>query len=143
MDDQAIENCIPPFPTPYLQTMSVPREELADFLTNWDDDVDLYREPDNTDMDSSWQFLSASQLPDFILSDDVVDGELLETAKAEVLSVCSNAREILKVTSNSQISLSDCSNYFLESLVLFLIEGVKDGLPSTRRGTAGMCIEPP
>src|SRR6185312_1035007 len=95
--------------TPCLETMSLLREELGDFFENCDDAVDLIRDPDNTEPDSSWQFLSASELPDFVLADDVVDEELLATAKEEFRSVCANARQIFNVTSNSDISLSDCS----------------------------------
>ena len=109
--------------------MSLNMEELGDFF-DLDESLDLSEELDSSELDREWQFLKTSQLPDFSLAKDPVDVELLTDAKSEFHSVCSNARQLLNVNDNESITLSDCANYFLESIIVNIFDAVKKRLPA-------------
>ena len=115
-------------------------EELGDvyeFLDESDEESEL---PGEVEDEMNWRFVPASKMPEICLANDPVDEELLLEAKSEFRAVCANARQIFNSATNVAISMNVVSNYFLDSIILFISEAVKEGMTANEVSCSGTDI---
>jgi hypothetical protein len=109
--------------------------ELQDWVSDSVDDIEEERDPvlsfiQEQPLQEGWKYLSSREIADsFSLSYEPMDGNLLATAKVEMMAVCQNARNLMN-NGTSDVSLSDCINYFLDSIADDLFKTVAAGMPS-------------
>ena len=101
---------------------------LGEFVDNC---IEFGSDDDDEEFDDSgdcdWSFLSPEQMEAFNLSENGTDDMLMSTALSEIKALCRNARQIFNKEANDEISLSDISNYFLESIIGPIFAAIMEG----------------